>query len=150
MTTVVGRRFKRPIAVTLAGTIASVVAGFHIYHSVYQIIKLNIFSGGKLINSIYWTPQLVQYAWRFGFEFSLALLAIVIILNFYRLRPWSWVALVVWVTVNILVDLLTYFYASMNYISMIVNVIVAFSILQNDVQVIFGIRKPEEKHELSY
>lgn len=87
---------------------------------------------------------------RSEIEILLAVVALFIILNFLRLRRWSWVALVLWVTINLIVDLATYIYGEANFLSMIVNVIVAFSVLQSDVQVIFGIRKAEAGHGLSF
>jgi hypothetical protein len=87
-----------------------------------------------------------SYSWKPVIELFLSILALSC-LNFFRLRRWSWIALVVWVTINITADLITYFYTLANFFSMLVNVIVAFSLLQSEVQIIFGIRKSDEGHD---
>ena len=144
------RRRKRPIAVTLAGSIALVVACFHIYHGVNQINQLLPFSINTVFYSMNSILEFGQTSWRAIIEIFLSILALFVLLNFLRLRRWSWIALVIWVTINITVDLITYFYAKANFFSMVVNIIVAFSLLQSDVQIIFGIRKPDEGHEFAF
>jgi len=144
------RRFKRPVAVTLAGSIALAVAAFHIYHGLNQLLSWDVFARGYLFYSADLAMELILRAWKNFIELGLSLLALVILLGFFRLRRWSWVFLVLWVTINIVVDLMTYFYSNANFLSMIVNVTVAFSVLQDDVQAIFGIRKPEENNESAF
>jgi hypothetical protein len=143
------RRRKRPIAVTLAGSIALIVAFFHIYHGSIQL-QLVIPSSIEIVfNSMRSILDFIKFSWKPVLELFLSILALFVLLNFFRLRRWSWIALVLWVTINITVDLITYFYAIANFLSMVVNVILAFSLLQSDVQIIFGIRKPDEGHEFA-
>jgi hypothetical protein len=143
------RRRKRPIAVTLAGSIALIVAFFHIYHGSIQL-QLVIPSSIEIVfNSMRSILDFIKFSWKPVIELFLSILALFVLLNFFRLRRWSWIALVLWVTINITVDLITYFYAIANFLSMVVNVILAFSLLQSDVQIIFGIRKPDEGHEFA-
>ena len=144
-----GRR-KRPIAVTLAGSIALIVACFHIYHGVNQIQPLVAFPFETAFFSSNSSLGFILHSWRAIIEIFLAILALFVLLNFFRLRRWSWIALVVWVTINITVDLITYFYALANFFSMLVNVIVAFSLLQSEVQIIFSIRKSDEGHDFAF
>ena len=144
------RRFKRPIAVSLAGIIALAVAAFHIYHGLNQLMQLGVLTGGLMVSAFDWRQESSRLMLKSGIEISLAIVALFVILNFLRLRRWSWVVLVLWVTINLIVDLETYIYAEANFLSMIANVIVAFSVLQSDVQVIFGIRKAEAEHGFSF
>ena len=144
------QRFKRPIAVSLAGITALAVAAFHIYHGLNQLMQLGALTGGLMVPAFDWWRESSRLMLRSEIEILLAVVALFIILNFLRLRRWSWVALVLWVTINLIVDLETYIYAEANFLSMIANVIVAFSVLQSDVQVIFGIRKTEAEHGLSF
>ncbi len=144
------RRRKRPIAVSLTSFVSLGVAIFHIYHGLNHLLETESFTSGYFLSSMIQALLFILLFWRSVIELTLSLFALFIIFNFFRLHRWSWVALVLWVTVNILVDLMTYFYAQANFVSMLVNVTVAFSIMQNDVQVIFGIRKGEEGHELAF
>jgi hypothetical protein len=143
------RRRKRPIAVTLAGSVALIVAFFHIYHGFIQLHLVIPSSIEIVFNTMRSTLAFIQFSWKPVIELFLSILALFVLLNFFRLRRWTWIALVLWVTINITVDLITYFYAIANFLSMVVNVILAFSLLQSDVQIIFGIRKPDEGHEFA-
>jgi hypothetical protein len=74
----------------------------------------------------------------------LSLAGIVVLIGFLRLRRWSWVLLMAWTGVSLIISLVDYFYSRPNYAVMASNVIIAFALNINDVQRIFGIRRDDD------
>ena len=70
----------------------------------------------------------------------LSITGIVVLIGFLRLHRWSWVLLMAWTGVSLVISLVDYFYSHANYAVMASNVIIAFALNINDVQRIFGIR----------
>ena len=68
---------------------------------------------------------------------------IVVLIGFLRLRRWSWVLLMAWTGVSLIISLVDYFYSHANYAVMASNVIIAFALNITDVQRIFGIRRDD-------
>jgi hypothetical protein len=73
----------------------------------------------------------------------LSITGIVVLIAFLRLRRWSWVLLMAWTGVSLIISLVDYFYSHANYAVMASNVIIAFALNINDVQRIFGIRSDD-------
>jgi hypothetical protein len=63
------------------------------------------------------------------------------LIGFLRLHRWSWVLLMTWTGVSLVISLVDYFYSHANYIVMASNVIIAFALNIPDVQRMFGIRR---------
>jgi len=122
------------------------VAVYHVIQGIRRLLEARTLSSHIDLAALDLRLESSRLLVRSGLEATLGVIALIIVMNFFRLRRWSWVALVLWVTTNLTVDLVAYLYADANFISMIVNTIVAFSILQTDVQIIFGIRKAEDAH----
>ena len=73
----------------------------------------------------------------------LSITGIVVLIGFLRLRRWSWVLLITWTGVSLIISLVDYFYSRPNYIVMASNVIIAFALNIPDVQRIFGVRRDD-------
>jgi hypothetical protein len=74
----------------------------------------------------------------------LSLAGIVVLIGFLRLHRWSWVLLMAWTGVSLVISLVDYFYSRPNYAVMASNVIIAFALNITDVQRIFGIRRDND------
>ena len=74
----------------------------------------------------------------------LSLAGIVVLIGFLRLKRWSWVLLMAWTGGSLVISLVDYFYGNPNYIVMASNVIIAYALNMNDVQVIFGLRRKDD------
>ncbi len=78
----------------------------------------------------------------------LSLAGIVVLIGFLRLRRWSWVLLMAWTGVSLIISLVDYFYSHPNYAVMASNVIIAFALNITDVQRIYGIRRDDGSQPL--
>ena len=76
----------------------------------------------------------------------LSLAGLVVLFAFLRMQRWSWVVLMGWTAISLMITLLNYFYGDPNYLVMASNVIIAISLNQADVQRIFGIRMDEGEY----
>jgi hypothetical protein len=76
-----------------------------------------------------------------AFYFILAIGLVIVLIGFLRMRRWSWVMLMTWVGISMVVGLVDYFYVGQpNYVIMASDVVIAFALSQVEVQRIFGIR----------
>jgi hypothetical protein len=75
--------------------------------------------------------------------FVLSLAGIFVLIGFLRLRRWSWVLLMAWTGLSLIISLVDYFYSHPNYVVMASNVIIAFALNITDVQRIYGIRRDD-------
>jgi hypothetical protein len=73
----------------------------------------------------------------------LSLAGIVVLIGFLRLQRWSWVLLMTWTGVSLVISLVDYLYSNPNYAVMASNVIIAFALNIPDVQRIFRIRSDD-------
>ena len=71
----------------------------------------------------------------------LSVAGIVTLIGFLHLHRWSWVLLMAWTGVSLLISLADYFYSHANYVVMASNVIIAFALNITDVQRMFGVRR---------
>jgi len=74
----------------------------------------------------------------------LSLAGLFVLIGFLRLRRWSWVLLMAWTGLSLVISLVDYFYSHPNYAIMASNVIITFALNITDVQRIFGIRRNDE------
>jgi hypothetical protein len=75
--------------------------------------------------------------------FILSVTGIVTLIGFLRLRRWSWVLLMAWTGISLVISLVDYFYSHANYLVMTSNIIIAFALNITDVQRMFGIRRDD-------
>jgi hypothetical protein len=134
---------KRPIAVTVIAVAIIVLFLIRLYQFFDPLLRNAVFKNGI-------TAPLFN-VWRITFLggailTSLAYLllsaaGIIVLIGFLSLRRWSWVLLMAWTGISLIISLLDYFYSKPNYIVMASNVIIAFALNIPDVQRIFGIRR---------
>lgn len=134
---------KRPIAVSVIAAAIVVLFLIHMLQVVTLLISENLFKGGI-------TDSFIR-EWRLT-EFGNALLSsatylilsvagIITLIGFLRLRRWSWVLLMSWTGLSLVISLVDYFYSHANYLVMASNVVIAFALNIPDVQRMFGIRR---------
>ena len=73
----------------------------------------------------------------------LSIAGIIVLIGFLRLRRWSWVVLMAWTGISLVISLVDYFYSRANFAVMASNVIIAFALNITDVQLIFKIRRAD-------
>jgi len=134
---------KRPIAVSVIAAAIVVLFLIHMLQVVTLLLSENLFKGGI-------TGSFIR-EWRLT-EFGNALLSsatylilsvagIITLIGFLRLRRWSWVLLMSWTGLSLVISLVDYFYSHANYLVMASNVVIAFALNIPDVQRMFGIRR---------
>jgi len=136
------QRRKRPLAVTIVAWTIFIM----FFVRLYQVFE-PLFSTGIIVNGI--TEPIFKGGWftEFGIAMLssgvyalLSLSGIVVLIGFLRIKRWSWVVLMVWTGISLVITLFDYLYNEANYIIMASDTIVAFALIQADVQRIFGIR----------
>jgi len=134
---------KRPIAVTVIGgaiIVLFIVRLFQIFRPLYE---MGVFQKGLLgpFLTETWLTDAGRVLLESVFYFILAIGLVIVLIGFLRMRRWSWVVLMSWVGISMVVGLVDYFYfGSPNFVIMGSDVVIAFALCQADVQRIFGIR----------
>lgn len=135
---------KRPIAVTVITATIVVLFGVRLYQVFTPLYKMGLFQIGLVGQPLYAHGGLTEAGLAVLesiFYFILAIGLMVALVGFLRMRRWSWVLLMGWVGISLVTGLVDYFYFfHPNYIIMTSDVIIAFALIQADVQRIFGIR----------
>jgi hypothetical protein len=134
---------KRPIAVTVISATIVVLFAVRLYQVLRPLYDVGVFRSGLAGPFITASGLTVagQALLESIFYFALAIGLVVVLVGFLRMRRWSWVLLMVWIGISLVTGLVDYFYLSHpNYIIMASDVIIAFALIQADVQRIFGIR----------
>ena len=134
---------KRPIAVTVTAVVITVLFFVRIYQAIKPLVEekalrttmvLPIFVGGNLTDHGMAVVESILFL-------LLAIGTIMVLIGFLHMRRWSWVFLMAWIGISMMVSLVDYFYfGKPNYIIMASDVIIVFALSQADVQRIFGIR----------
>lgn len=75
----------------------------------------------------------------------LSIAGIIVLIGFLRMHRWSWVVLMAWTGISLMITLINYFYSHPNYLVMASNTIIAFALNQADVQRIFKIRTDQSE-----
>ena len=136
---------KRPMAVTLIGILLVLISAIYIVQAVAGLT----FSG--VIESAFsntfnpqgtLTPQ-AQTALENALDLLRGVVALIIVVGFFRMRRWAWVATVAWSALGLLNQLLRVFSGESTYFWMLLEVITIFALIQSDVQKIFGIKRDE-------
>ncbi len=136
---------KRPIAITVIAGAIVVLFLIRLYQ-VYEPLILNdiIKNGltGPLITGWHLTT-LGSAILSSATYLVLSLAGIFVLIGFLRLHRWSWVLLMAWTGISLVISLVDYFYSNPNYAVMASNVIIAFALNIPDVRRIFGIRRDD-------
>ena len=136
---------KQPIAVNVIAVSISVLFLIRLYQVYQPLFQQGVFLNG--FAGALWT------GWRLTSLGSallssltyllLSVTGIIVLIGFLRLRRWSWVLLMTWTGVSLIISLVDYFYSHPNYAVMASNVIIAFALNLTEVQRIFGIRRDD-------
>ena len=138
-------RKKRPIAVTVI-SVAIVILFLIRLYQVYEPLILNDFFRNGITGpllSVWQLTPLGSSLFTSATYLVLSLAGIFVLVGFLRLRRWSWVLLMTWTGVSLIISLVDYFYSNPNYAVMASNVIIAFALNIPDVQRIYGIRRDD-------
>jgi hypothetical protein len=133
---------KSPIAVSVIAAAIVLLFLIRLFQVYEPLIRHNFFRDGihgALFNGASLTP-LGSDLLSAGTYLALSLAGIFVLIGFLRLQRWSWVLLMVWTGISLVISLVDYFYLHANYAVMASNVIIAFALNIRDVQRVFGIR----------
>ncbi|HEY5157988.1 MAG TPA: hypothetical protein VII93_08525 [Anaerolineales bacterium] len=134
---------KRPIAVSVIAVAIVVLFLIRLVQVFMPLISENIFNSG-ITGPIFTGWRLTKMGSTLLSSASyliLSLAGIVTLIGFLRLHRWSWVLLMAWTGVSLIISLGDYFYSHANYVVMASNVIIAFALNITDVQRMFGVRR---------
>jgi len=133
---------KLPVAIPVIAVAMAVLFLIRLYQVYQPLFRQDVFRNG--ISGALWT------GWRLTVLGSallssltylvLSVTGIVVLIGFLRLRRWSWVLLMTWTGVSLVISLVDYFYSHPNYAVMVSNVVIAFALNMADVKRIFVIR----------
>ena len=136
---------KRPIAVSVIAVAIVVLFLIRLVQVFTPLISEHVFTRG--ITGPFFT------GWRLTIlgntllssasYLILSVAGIVTLVGFLRLHRWSWVLLMAWTGVSLIISLADYFYSHANYVVMASNVIIAFALNITDVQRMFGVRRDD-------
>jgi hypothetical protein len=136
---------KNPIAVTIIAMAIVVLFLIRLYQVFEPLLRNQVFINGitvPLITGWRITPLGLTFLSSAAY-LVLSLAGIFVLIGFLRLRRWSWVLLMAWTGVSLVITLVDYFYSRPNYLVMASNVIIAFALNITEVQRIFGIRSDD-------
>lgn len=143
-------RKKRPIAVSIIAAAIVVLFLIRLFQVVVPLIQQQIFING-ISSPLFVDGSLTPLCMAIitsAVYLILSILGIIVLVGFLKVRHWSWVVLMAWTGVSLIISLIDYFYRRSNYIVMVSNVIIAFALNQADIQRIFGIRSDEGETSL--
>ena len=137
---------KRPIAVTVIAVAIVVLFLIRLYQFFEPLLRNDVFKNG--ITGPFFAGWKVTALGSLLLSSAsylvLSVAGIVVLIGFLQLRRWSWVLLMAWTGVSLIISLVDYFYSHANYVVMASNVIIAFALNITDVQRIFGIRRDDD------
>ena len=136
---------KSPIAVTVIAVAIVVLFLIRLWQVFEPLIRQQVFQNGIMgpLNAGWRLTALGNALLSSVIYLVLSVAGIVVLIGFLRLHRWSWVLLMAWTGVSLVISLVDYFYSHANYAVMASNVIIAFALNITDVQVIFGIRRAD-------
>ncbi len=136
---------KSPIPVTVIAVAIVVLFLIRLYQVFEPLIRNQVFING-ITGPFFagWKLTALGSAFLSSATYLvLSLAGIVVLIGFLRLRRWSWVLLMAWTGMSLIISLVDYFYSQPNYAVMASNVIIAFALNITEVQRIFGIRRDD-------
>ena len=133
---------KSPIAVSVIAVAIVMLFLIRLYQVYEPLIRHNFFKNGITgpLATGWSLTALGSDLLSASSYLALSLAGIFVLIGFLRLRRWSWVLLMAWTGISLVISLVDYFYSHANYAVMASNVIIAFALNIPDVQRIFGIR----------
>ncbi len=138
-------RKKSPIAVTVIAIAIVVLFLIRLYQVIEPLVHEQVFKNG-IVGPLVKGWQLTDMGRAMVSSVSYLILSaagIVVLIAFLRLRRWSWVVLMAWTGISLVISLVDYFYSRANFAVMASNVIIAYALNMTDVQRIFKIRRDD-------
>ncbi|MGA2266803.1 MAG: hypothetical protein ABSH10_10310 [Phycisphaerae bacterium] len=136
---------KRPAAVSVIAVAIGVLFLIRLYQVVNPLLHQQVFKegiAGPLLTG--WKVTALGSALLSSLSYLLLSAAgIVVLIGFLRLRRWSWVLLMAWTGISLMISLVNYFYSHPNYLVMASDVVIAFALNLTSVQLIFKIRRDD-------
>ena len=140
---------KRPPAINLAALAIVLLFLIRLYQVIGPLVHSGILQNG-VSGPLFAKGHLTELGDTLLSSVSyllLSLAGLVVLIAFLRMQRWSWVVLMGWSAVSLMITLINYFYGEPNYLVMAANVIIAIALNQADVQRIFGIRMDESGYD---
>lgn len=138
---------KRPIAITIVGAIVILAGIFNIFSGLLDVSQGDInfqLADEPLIENDQPSDFVIELE-EFGLPIVLGVIQVILGISFLRLRRWAWVAIMFLVAFDLARDLIHYFRGlESDYLALALEVIIVLAMNQEEVQKIFGIRKPDE------
>ena len=138
-------RKKQPIAVSVIAAAIVVLFLIRLYQVYQPLFRQNYFRDG-ITGPLFTGWRLTSLGSDLFTSLTYLILSvagIIVLIGFLRLRRWSWVLLMTWTGISLIISLVDYFYSHPNYAVMASNVIITFALNLPDVQRIFGIRRDD-------
>src|SRR5688572_309855 len=105
---------KRPPAVTVVALAIVVLFLVRLYQVIEPLIRNGVFdngiSGPLFLNEWQLTP-LGEAVLTSGSYLALSLAGLIVLVAFLRVHRWSWVVLMAWTAVSLIITLVEYFYS---------------------------------------
>ena len=141
---------KRPPAITLVALAIVLLFLIRLYQVIDPLLESQLLQkgiSGPLFTDGHLTLTHLGETIFTSFSYLLLSLAgLVVLVAFLRMHRWSWVVLMAWTAVSLMITLLNYFCGDPNYLVMASDVIIAIALNQTEVQRIFGIRMDEVEY----
>lgn len=136
------RSLKRPAPVTIAALAALLVTIAYLVQVAEPLLRSGISQSHFLAPAIL-TGRLSgqQAAYVIGIaDLLLGLIALVLVFSLMAMRRWAWVALMLWASFNMTLNLIRFLYGQPRYVLTFLSVVMVFALAQGDVRQAFGIR----------
>jgi hypothetical protein len=136
-------RKKRPVAVGVIVIAIGVLFLVRLYQVVSPLVQgqgIRMGMTGPLLSG--WRLTALGSTLLTSLTYLLLSIAgIIVLIGLLRLRSWSWVVLMAWTAVSLIISLVNYFYSQANYLVMACDVVIAFALNLPDIRRIFKIRR---------
>jgi len=133
---------KRPAPVTTAAMAALLVTIAYLVQVAEPLLLGGIGQSHVLASAILTgrlseqqAPYLIGIA-----DLLLGMIALILVFSLLAMRRWAWVALMLWASFNMTLNLIRYFYGQPRYVLTLLSVIMVFALAQGEVRQAFGIR----------
>ncbi len=152
MTAALPKKRKRPVAVTIVGTIALFMAIVSFFLGIASIWNTGIVVESQqqqlVIVSSRLTPEATALVFAV-YELVAAAVTIVLMWGFLRLRFWAWISVMVWVGLGLAVQITRYFYGEPGYLRMFLYMLLLFALNQVEVREAFGLHRRGEDGDVA-
>ena len=136
---------KRPPAVTVIAWAIVILFLIRLYQVIEPLVNSGILKNG-VTGPLFSNGRLTHLGDVLVTSSSyllLSLAGVIVLVAFLRMRRWTWVVLMAWTAISLLITLINYFYGNPNYLVMASNTIIAVALNQADVRRVFWIRTDE-------